>query len=273
MLDNSPAILALDFDGVICDGMNEYFQTTKQTYLQIWSDRNFYATSPNLARGKEELDNLASIFARLRPVIETGWEMPILLRAIVLGISEEKILQDWSTIARQIIETENLDKGEVNYQLDRVRDNWIQSDLDGWLKLHRFYPGIIDKMQQILNSAIAFYIVTTKSSRFVKQLLQQQGIELRDRLIFGKEYKRPKYETIREILKLNSANPADLWFIEDRLEALELVGQQPDLQQVKLFLATWGYNTQQIRDSLRDRQDIRLLSLEQFNQNFSFPHA
>jgi phosphoglycolate phosphatase-like HAD superfamily hydrolase len=263
MLNNSPAILALDFDGVICDGMIEYFQTTKQTYLQVWNEGD----NPSyLQKLEEKLDKLAPVFSRLRPVIESGWEMPILLRAIVLGISEEEIFQHWPTIALKIIETENIDKNELTKKLDRTRDNWIKNDLEGWLSLHRFYPGMIDKIQQILNSSTKFYIITTKGSRFVKQILLQQGIELPDGLIFGKEYKRPKYETLREILTINSINPAALWFIEDRLEALELVTQQPDLQEVKLFLATWGYNTQKIRDSIRDRQDIKLLTLEQFHQ-------
>ena len=36
MIDNFPTILALDFDGVICDGLIEYFQTFWRTYCQIW---------------------------------------------------------------------------------------------------------------------------------------------------------------------------------------------------------------------------------------------
>ncbi|MEN9520383.1 MAG: hypothetical protein RLZZ381_2971, partial [Cyanobacteriota bacterium] len=32
-----PDILALDFDGVVCDGLLEYFATTKRAYQQIWS--------------------------------------------------------------------------------------------------------------------------------------------------------------------------------------------------------------------------------------------
>ena len=31
-----PTIIALDFDGVICDGLVEYFATTKKAYEQIW---------------------------------------------------------------------------------------------------------------------------------------------------------------------------------------------------------------------------------------------
>jgi phosphoglycolate phosphatase-like HAD superfamily hydrolase len=254
----SPTILALDFDGVICDGLIEYFQTTKRTYQKIWqADENIVS------------DELEPIFYRLRPVIETGWEMPILLRALILGVAEEKILQNWLIVANQIVESERLDKKEISKQLDTVRDEWIASDLESWLALHRFYPGVIPRIRQILTSSTKVYIVTTKEGRFVKQLLQQQKIELPENTIFGKEYKRPKYETLRELLEIQAQTPENLWFIEDRLEALELVRQQADLQAMKLYLADWGYNTQQTRDSLRDRQDIKLLSLERFEQDFA----
>ncbi|MCU0532719.1 MAG: HAD family hydrolase [Hydrococcus sp. Prado102] len=253
----SPTILALDFDGVICDGLIEYFQTTKRTYEKIWNEE------------KPVSDEIEPAFHRLRTVIETGWEMPILLRAIILGIAEEKILYSWLTVANQIVESEGLDKKNLSKQLDTVRDEWIASDLESWLVLHRFYPGVIQRIRQILASSTKFYIVTTKEGRFVKQLFQQQKIELPENTIFGKEYKRPKYETLRELLEINAEAPENLWFVEDRLEALELVRQQADLQAVKLYLADWGYNTQQTRDSLRDRQDIKILSLERFEQDFS----
>ena len=251
-----PTILALDFDGVLCDGLREYFQTTQRTYSQIWGQEN-----------QHQMDNLAAIFYRLRPVIETGWEMPILLRALVLGISEAKILQNWSTVRQQITHSEQLDSREIAHQLDSVRDRWIASDLESWLKLHRFYPGVIDRVGQILNSSTQLYIITTKEGRFVQQLLEQQGINLSQQSIIGKESQRPKYETLRQIIQ-GASTSVNLWFVEDRLKALQLVQQQPDLQEVKLYLAAWGYNTQQMRDNLNYETRIKLLSLEQFNQSF-----
>src|SRR5215510_9985384 len=68
-----PDILALDFDGVLCDGMREYFEASRRAYRRVWPDEN--------APGKE----LFPAFRALRPVIMTGWEMPLLLRAIVVG--------------------------------------------------------------------------------------------------------------------------------------------------------------------------------------------
>ena len=252
-----PTLLALDFDGVICDGLIEYFQTTKRTYLQIWQDN------------QSSIDDLASSFYRLRPVIETGWEMPVLLRALVLGTSEAEIHQNWSSICQQIVESEQLEGKTVAKQLDSVRDRWIKSDLDSWLELHRFYPGVIERVRQILNSSTELYIVTTKEGRFAKSLLQQQGIELPQQQIIGKESQRPKHQTLRQLMEAASNEAVRVWFVEDRLNTLKSVQQQTDLQQVRLYLAAWGYNTQSVRESVKGDRTIKLLSLEQFNQDFS----
>lgn len=256
MSADAPTLLALDFDGVICDGLIEYFQTTKRTYLQIWQDK------------QTAIDDFASSFYRLRPVIETGWEMPVLLRALVLGTSEAEILQNWSSISQQIVESEQLEGKEVAQQLDGVRDRWIESDLDSWLELHRFYPGVIERVRQILNSKTELYIVTTKEGRFAKKLLQQQGLDLPQQQIIGKESQQPKYQTLRQFMEA-STDEAIIWFVEDRFKTLKLVQQQPDLQQVRLYLADWGYNTQAARDEVKGDRTIQLLSLEQFNQDFS----
>lgn len=262
----SPEILALDFDGVVCDGLLEYFQTAWQTYCQIWNPDS-----------QMPPDGLAPHFYRLRPVVEVGWEMPVLLRALVLGISPETILQDWSKIAQSIVEAEKLEVVDIGKMLDAVRDEWIATDLDGWLRLHRFYPGVIEQMQKILSAAQAtlsetltqLFIVTTKEGRFVKQLLQQQGIHLSEEKIIGKECQRPKHQTLRQLLKKCPGEAATLWFVEDRLKTLQSVQQQSDLNDVKLYLADWGYNTAAQRESARHNSRINLLSLAEFVQDFS----
>lgn len=258
MTDSSPTILALDFDGVICDGLIEYFEVAWRTYCQLWSPAN--DTPP---------DDLALRFYRLRPVIETGWEMPVLIKALVEGIADEKILHEWVTIVPQLLLDENLQAKQIGATLDNLRDEWIATDLDGWLSLHRFYPGVVEKIKTTIDSDVKLYIVTTKEGRFVKQLLQQEGVDLPSTAIFGKEEKRPKYEILRELKNTADINPVKLWFVEDRLKTLQLVQKQPDLEDVQLFLADWGYNTQLERKAAQNDPQIKLLSLSQFAKIFS----
>ncbi len=58
-------ILALDFDGVICDGLIEYFEAAWRTYCEIWSPAN-----------DTPADDLALRFYRLCPVFETVGKCP-----------------------------------------------------------------------------------------------------------------------------------------------------------------------------------------------------
>ncbi|MEB3355672.1 MAG: HAD family hydrolase [Synechococcales bacterium] len=263
MTESSPDILALDFDGVICDGLIEYFQTAWQAYCDIWtlSER----TPP---------DGLAERFYALRPVVETGWEMPVLLRSLLLGSTDEEVLADWQAIAHQRVDIENLNTAELAAAVDGVRDQWIQRDPDQWLSLHRFYPGVIEKLRQILAGDTQVYIISTKEGRFIQQLLAREELALAEDRILGKEVKRPKDQTLRALIRQwveGGETPPSLWFVEDRLKTLQIVQSHPDLAEVHLFLAAWGYNTQADRDRAQADPRIHLLTLEQFAQDFAQP--
>ena len=257
MIDK-PKILALDFDGVICNGLKEYFQTTLKTYQKLWKDDS-----------QNDLEIWANSFYKLRPVIETGWEMPILLRALVLQYEQDNIESNWHNVCSEIVTKENLNKQQVMSALDGVRDHWIQTDLDNWLALHEFYPGVLEKLGKLLDSSTLLYIVTTKEGRFVKQLLKQQNLSFPEDHIFGKEVKQPKFDTLRQILKINQETPNNLWFIEDLLKTLNKVKSQEYLTEVNLFLADWGYNTIKSHELVKQDSTINLLSLDTFSQDFS----
>ena len=98
----------------------------------------------------------------------------------------------------------------------------------------------------------------------VQQLLQQQGINFSADQIFGKEVKQPKTASLRQIKQ-----DAVIWFVEDRLKTLQSVLAQPDLTDIRLFLADWGYNTPADRALADSQPQIQLLSIDQFAQDFS----
>lgn len=250
-MDINKKILALDFDGVICDGLAEYFETTKQTYQLIWGKNK-----------EENLDKFREQFYQLRPVIETGWEMPVLLRALKLGISNENILENWTEIVHKIINDEQLSSQEIGKKLDTIRDHWIKNDLTNWLKLHKIYPSIKENLTEIIRTNINLYIVSTKEGRFIKEILKQQEIAIPENNIIGKECKRPKHETLRIILRENQEKPENLIFIEDRIEPLETIYQEQDLRGIKLYLASWGYNTETTRNRAEKLGYINILNLE-----------
>lgn len=249
-------LLALDFDGVLCDGRAEYLESSWRVYCDIWE-------------GSEvDLEALRPRFYDLRSVIETGWEMPLLLRSLQEGISDEAVLEDWSSIVRQLLEKYRLTAKGMSQLLDAKRDRWLESNQEDWLAHHQFYPGVIASIQKILNqSSTLIYIITTKEGRFARKLLEQQGIEFPTDQIIGKEAKQSKAKTLIRLQQQHHLS--NIWFVEDRLKTLLSVATTTELQSVKLFLATWGYNTARSRQIAQDHPQIQSLSLEQFQQDFS----
>ncbi|MEM9906847.1 MAG: HAD family hydrolase [Cyanobacteria bacterium P01_D01_bin.44] len=254
----APDIIAFDFDGVICDGLIEYFQTAWRAYCQLFSPAN-----PKPPEG------LAARFYKLRPVIETGWEMPMVLKAILEGYSDADIIEQWPKMAEPWLTIANLSPKDVANAVDGVRDRWIQADLDSWLGQHQFYSGLLGVLEVAI-STIPTYVVSTKESRFIQKLLRQNGVDIDTEQIFGKDVKRPKYATLRQLKEKHTDNShlPSLWFIEDRIKALQAVKQQPDLTDVELFLADWGYNLEPDRQTAREDNRIHLLSLDRVVQGF-----
>jgi phosphoglycolate phosphatase-like HAD superfamily hydrolase len=251
---NQPTVLALDFDGVLCDGMKEYFQTAWRAYCNIW-----HLSDPTPPAG------LAERFYTVRPLIAIGWEMPLLLRALLTGYSETQMAQDWEGLAQQLIAQEGISTSTLATQVDSIRDHWIATDPDSWLAEQSLYSGIAEQIPIWLQS-MQVVIISTKEKRFIQQILQQSGVDLTDIRIFGKEVKRPKHQILRE---LKAETPGIFWFVEDRLKTLQEVQAQPDLQDLGLFLATWGYNTPNERATVAHDPTIRQITLLQFCQDLA----
>lgn len=254
-----PQLLALDFDGVICDGLLEYFEAAWIAYSQLWNQPN-----------KQPSPGLADSFYRLRPVIETGWEMPLLIEGLLQGLSEAEVLTNWTEIAQQLLQNTGFSPAQLAAAVDGGRDRRIATDLEGWLALHRFYPGVIKRLQTLQqlhqDGLLQLVIVSTKEGRFIKQLLARSGVELADPQIIGKEIKQPKAQTLQQLQqKFQVANEA-IWFVEDRLATLLKVQQELALTGIHLFLADWGYNTAQERKTATQTPGITVISLETFAQ-------
>jgi hypothetical protein len=251
-----PDILALDFDGVCCDGMREYFETSRHTHAQVWAAEPIPAA-----------DHLAA-FAALRPVIHSGWEMPVLLRAIAHGRTRAEILASWETVCEQVVAG---GPGPalielIGRTLDRVRREWIARDAAGWLDLHAPY-GALDDLRRLVTEPARAVLVTTKEGEFARLVLERWNVRLAD--VQGKETGVHKCLNLRGLIDAwvaaHGRRPR-LVFVEDRLETLQHVTTHPDLDDVTLFLAAWGYNTETARATAAADPRIRLLTLEQFRR-------
>ena len=189
MIAEVPDILALDFDGVLCEGMREYFDTSRRTYTRMWPE----ATEPD--------DNAFSAFRALRPVILTGWEMPVLLKAIVQGREADAITHDWVSVRDAIVRAdgrpaETLVK-TLGHTLDEVRREWIAADLAGWLERNVPYCDL-DEVRRLVAEPSRSVLVTTKEGEFARLILESWKVSMAS--IQGKEAGTHKCENLRSLI-------------------------------------------------------------------------
>ena len=255
---SAPTVLALDFDGVVCDGRPEYFETAWRAYVATWPRP--------LTSGRP--DAVAERFAALRPLIESGWEMPLMVHALLAGV-DARALEDrhgWLEAAPGLMTTAGVTTETLGRALNRVRDEWFARDSADWLAHHRFYPGVPARLIALLEGATQVVIVTTKTERFARALLTGADPRLSAVSVIGREPGQPvpKPAILKRLADSYGlgADAAGLWFVEDMLETLEATAARADVAGVRLFLADWGYNTPADRTRVGGR--VALLSLDRF---------
>jgi len=234
-----PALLVLDFDGVICDGMAEFFESAWRAWAQL-------GRAPLPAARREEL---RSRFVAVRPVVESGWEMALLPALLAhTDPGRDVALRDtegWTSARDAFLASERLEPPALADALDAVRDAWFGADRESWLRAHRFYPGVPEWLRRLTAEGRVVYVLSTKEKRFLDYLLAWAGVSLPQDRVIGKAVpRRPKWDVIRDLTARHrlSADGAATWFVEDRLPTLlELRSHARDLPRLGLFLASWGY--------------------------------
>jgi phosphoglycolate phosphatase-like HAD superfamily hydrolase len=255
----TPKILALDFDGVICNSVYEGLLSAWRVNRDLWG-----------MSGDGPSPEVRATYARLRPALEIGWEFPVMLRAVLDGIPEEALAKDFQAKwCQHILDTYRLDKNDLTRRFDATRDGWIGSDLDAWLGVQHFYAGIAARLRAAISSPTQVFVITTKEGKYAQLLLERNGVSLPADRVWGKERARPKAELLTTLHRDQGGAYRDIWFVEDRLKTLHSVEQQPDLAEVGLFLATWGYNTPAEQAEAAADPRIHLLTLAQFCADFS----
>ena len=254
-----PKLLALDFDGVICDTVREGCRSAWQVC------REFVKLD-----GDVPPPELKAKFVRLRPVLESGWEFPVLVLCILDGIPEATIFRSFQTeCRRRILDKYRVTPKELAARFDAVRDRAIARSLVGWLADQGLYPGMAERLQAVLRGETEVYVITTKEGRFAHKLLEIHGVTMPADRVWGKEQARPKPELLRVLARERGVEYGNIWFVEDRLKTLQSVEREGDLTEMGLFLATWGYVMPTDKDEAARGRRIVSLTLERFCQEFS----
>eukprot|EP01084_Bolivina_argentea_P271629 462251_1 len=245
-------VIATDFDGVVCDSVGE-LSLSAFHFLGIHSP-------PTWAMKR---------LREIRNVVETGWENIILAQAVLEAGKDDTeivktLLEKWNPCMRAEL-MKKYGHGTTESLIDgfqKCRDEWILKDKDDWLNSNAFYAGIPEAVQ---NCPCQMYVITTKQEQLTRALLGHCGTtRFREGEVFGFG-SGPKRDVLATLLKRMSPDNR-LIFIEDRLKTLEDVCRDPRLSRVELYLASWGYNSDQQLKSCEDNPRITVISLEDFEK-------
>ena len=239
-------LLVFDFDGVILDGMDEYWSSSRGACLF-------------LLQGVLLPEQTPSLFRQLRPWVHHGWEM-VLIAAFLqesdgplqrLGV--EAFAADYGQQLRAGLDRFGWNPSLLQDSLERVRRQAVLGDRAGWVALHRPFEGVPERLAGLEEEGVAWSVLTTKGRDFTAELLD--AFQLRPVRLDGRE-SGPKPEVLLRL----SREWALKGFVEDRRATLEVVLETPGLEGLKCFLADWGYLRPADREGLPEGLHLLLTS-------------
>jgi len=251
-------LLVLDFDGVIVDGIKEYWSSSRQTCLNIISSKEKEIISfPS---------EIPKAFKAMRPWVHHGWEMVILAAECSNKTSQLNLkgLQDFSK-NYQIECSLALEKWgwtpfQLQQALNQTRREAISNNFNQWLNFHQPFSLVTQRLKTLEKEGIEFAVLTTKSIEFTKKLLD--CFDLQPELVFGHE-SGSKVDVLKQLLQTRIIQG----FIEDRRTTLEKVLEDSKLKSIPCYLASWGYLKPQDRKNLPS--GIKLINLETLREPIS----
>ncbi len=246
---SSQKAFLFDFDGVIVDGMNEYWHSSllacekylNSSYISV--DQKLYKRVPNT-------------FKEIRPWVKYGWEMILIVHEIIKKEdpikNKDNFINNYHQNCKRILKDHSWIAEDLQNILDKSRKYQIDNDFETWVNLHNPFFEVVNFMEELKQKKIKTGIITTKGKVFAEALLKQLNIF--PEFIFG-------YEdgTKIKIAEKLSKDYEILGFIEDRKKTLMDIKQNSETSHIPCLLADWGYLKESDRYKLSD--EIKLLKL------------
>ena len=249
-------VFLFDFDGVIVDGMREYWHSSLLACEK-------YLNSPYIMVDQKLYKSVPDIFKEIRPWVKYGWEMVLIVHQIIKTenqlerFNKDDFINKYHQNCQKILRENSWTAKDLQKTLDMSRNYQIEKDFETWVNLHNPFFEVINFMEELKKREIKTGIITTKGKVFAEKILKKLNIF--PDLIFGYES-----GTKVEIASKLSYEYEILGFIEDRKKTLIDIKQNNATKHIPCFLADWGYLKNTDRDNLPF--EIRLLKLEQLEQ-------
>ena len=248
---SSKQLFLFDFDGVIVDGMNEYWHSSLLAFEK-------FINSPNILIDQNLYKQVSNTFIEMRPWVKYGWEMLIIVHEIVKKESplnknnKNAFLNKYNQNCQKILLDNSWVAEDLQKSLDESRKYQIDKNFENWINLHSPYFEVLDFIDKIKNEKIKTGIITTKGEIFAAKILEKLNIF--PELIFGYE-SGTKVQIASKLAKEYQI----IGFLEDRKKTLINIKQNISTKHIPCYLADWGYLKEMDRTNLP--HEIKLAKL------------
>ena len=245
-------IILFDFDGVIINGIDEYWFSSKlacEKYLLTdlhYLNINKYIEVPK-------------IFAEIRPWVKYGWEMVLITHEILKiydplnNLTKNSFLENYEENCSKLLLKYSLKSIDLQEWLDEVRVFQIKNDLNKWISLHRPFNEVVSFIRYAKDKGYKIGVISTKGKKFTSKILS--NLNVFPELIFGYE-SGAKVDIISDL----SLSYDIKGFIEDRRKTLSNILQNEKTRFINCYLAEWGYLKS--TDKIDLPQRIKLLKMK-----------
>ena len=253
-------VFLFDFDGVIVDGMNEYWHSSLLACEK-------YLNSPNITIEKKLYQKVPNTFKEIRPWVKYGWEMILIVQEIIKKenqineFNKNDFINEYHLNCKRILKENCWATEDLQKKLDKSREYQIEKDFKKWVNLHNPFVEVINFIEELSKREIKTAIITTKGKIFAEKILKELNIF--PEFIFGYESgtKIKIAEKLTETYEI-------LGFIEDRKKTLIDIKQNSRTSHIPCFLADWGYLKESDRQNLNN--EIKLLKLDNLRKLVAF---
>lgn len=216
-IEDQSSLLFLDFDGVICDSLDECFVSSWIAYYE-----KYKSAVPD----RIDLEYRRQ-FDSLRPLIRNGEDYLVIHHALASGQS----ITDQSEFDHRIESVGDVSMKQFRALMYEVRKGLVEHSRDYWLGLHAMFSWLMPTLAAAAEHPCV-YILSTKRKEYILELLD--GVPI-DRARVLSSNGRPKTEIITEYLDATAADNAV--FVDDQIDHLRMVGDK----RIRPLLAEWGY--------------------------------
>lgn len=221
-----PNFAVFDFDGVICDSLQEC----------LFSSFNAY----QVLKGRERMVDVEKIttptresFHAMRPFVRSGEDYLLIHELIDQGnIVQTQVDFDFFR-SRKTVKLSNFKEA-----LYAERNRLIEKDFKKWISLNPLFPSMYEILRATDLGKV--HILSTKRKEDILEILHHHEILIpEDHVSYSTA--EEKIEKLLEILSEKDLKPEESIFLEDQIEYV-IAAQQKG---VRAYWAAWGYSSEE----------------------------